>query len=211
MRLVSKLLTAVVTTLSAFSAQATTVPFGVQNDVSSATVASWGFTQCFSATYGQLGLTTQGMLSNCSGDYLMLAARRTGSSVFEVLAAADFADAIFNTGTGNTTHSANGAEWYFSDDWSWGFAGASDSVSRNSCDTAGFGERDRLCWHTHVSYSGGWRAGSFTGLNSDNGWEKVLLVANSGGGNVPEPASLALVGLGLVGASAARRSLKKRA
>ncbi|ALT77216.1 MULTISPECIES: PEP-CTERM sorting domain-containing protein [unclassified Roseateles] len=190
----------------ASAAQASIVPFGVKNDVAAATVTdTWGFTQCFSATYGSNGLSTAGMLSNCKGDYLMMGARRTGSNVFEVLAAANYADVIFNTGTSNTTHKANGVGWYFSTNYSWGFASATDTVSRNSCDTTGTQERDRLCWHTG-SGSGGWRAGSFTNLNSDNGWEKVLLVGNAAqSSNVPEPASLALVGAALMGLALARK------
>lgn len=191
--------------LGASAAQASIVPFGVQNDVAAATVTNtWGFTQCFSATYGASGLTTAGMLSNCQGDYLMMGARRTGSNVFEVLAAANYADVIFNTGISNITHKANGVGWYFSSSWSWGFASATDTVVRNSCDISGAQERDRLCWHT--GGSGGWRAGSFTGLNYDNGWEKVLLVGKAAqSSNVPEPASLALVGAALMGLALARK------
>ena len=187
------------------AAQASTVPFGVQNDVTAATVAGWGFTQCFSATYGTFGLTTAGMLSGCSGDILMMAARRTGSDVFEVLAAANFTDVTFDTGTGNVTHAANGAEWYFNNNYSWGFAGAGDAVSRNECDTNGQNERDRLCWHTLSGFSGGWRAGTFTDLNDDNGWEKVLLVGSAQDNRVPEPATLGLVGFALLGLAAARK------
>lgn len=190
--------------LAPSSAQAATVPVGVQNNVNAATVSGWGFTECFSATYGTLGLTTTGMLSGCQGDTLMLAARRTGSSVFEVLGAASYADVTYNTGTGNVTHSANGIEWYFSNNYSWGFAAGGDTVSRSSCDTNSTNAAQRLCWHTHQGYSGGWRAGSFTGLNSSPDWEKVILVGNAAN-NIPEPASLGLVGVALLGLAAGRK------
>lgn len=190
---------------AAASAGATIVPVGVQNDVTDVTVAGWGFTQCYSATYASSGTALSTLLNGCQGDYLMMAARRVGSTTFEVLAAADLNDVIFNTDFSNVTHLANDVNWYFSTSYSWGFAGLGDTVSRGSCDTDGLSERDRLCWHTFEgNMEGGWRAGSFAYLNSSTDWEKVLLVANRSAA-VPEPMSLTLVGAALLGLAATRR------
>jgi hypothetical protein len=193
-------------------AHAAYIPVGPQNDVLVSTVTSdWGWTECYSATYAtSLGSSAAGALSGCSGDYLMLAARRTNSTVFEVLAAALWDDVLTDTGAANNgvTHTANGSEWYYAEGWSWGFAGLGDAVRKYQCDTNGASERDRLCWHT-IAGVGGWRAGSYTGLNGSTDWEKVILVADAA--PVPEPTTLALLGFGLAGIGFQQRRRKKSA
>ncbi|TCI02911.1 PEP-CTERM sorting domain-containing protein [Corallincola luteus] len=191
---------------SAF-ASAAVIPYGPQNDVAVSTVTNdWGWSECYSATYATpMGTTVDDELANCSGDYLMLAARRTGSDVFEVLAAAGWDDVLTDTGAANNdvTTTANGAEWYYADGWSWGFAGLGDDVNKFECDTAAASERDRLCWHT-LNGVGGYRAGSYLGLNNSTDWEKVILVANAVA--VPAPATALLLGLSLAGLGLRRRN-----
>lgn len=195
---------ATLTAFASFGAQAAFIPVGPQNDVAVATVTNnWGWSVCYSASYATpLGNDASSALSNCSGQYIMLAARQVRSENYEVLAAALWNDVLFNTGASNNgvTHSANGSEWYYAPQWSWGFAGAGDTVNKTQCDTNGLNERDRLCWHTY-DFVGGWRAGAFTNLNDDTLWIKEILVANA----VPEPSLLSLFGLGLVGMALAKR------
>ena len=145
-------------------------PSGPQTGVDESALTGWSV--CWSSDYGTDSsdpanlLTT--VLSNCDGDYLLLAGGPAASTVFDVLAAAPRADVIFDTGYSNTPHTANGSGWYYYDSWSWGFALAGDPIDRDSCDWLdgnyypGTGTNGdlRLCWHTSGGYiNGGWRSG----------------------------------------------------
>lgn len=83
-----------------------------------------------------IGDSAENVLNVCSGDYLMMAGRETGSNSFLSLAAALFSDTIIDTGTTSNTHLANGSNWWFSSNWSWGFTAANDTVTNSQCDTS---------------------------------------------------------------------------
>lgn len=200
---------AVLATLTT-TAQASTFydPFGPQQNVAISTVLSGGWTQCYSGTMSQsIGYNAEAVLSNCSGQYLMMAGRQTGSDNLLLLAETTFADATFNTGSGSqNTHNSNGSDWYFANDWSWGFTLAGAGVSLNQCDTnAG---SDSMCLHT-LNGVGGYRIGNIMGLNSSTAYEKLFFVSNGAITDVPEPATVALVGLGLLGFAVSRRRSAK--
>jgi len=161
---------------TASPARASYYPFGPQTFVDKSQLDGWQL--CFSDLYADDTHSLNGILSQCNGDPLLLAGGPTGSSTLTVLAAAPRADVLFDTGTSNTPHDANGSGWYFNDNWSWGFAKQGDPIERAECDDLDSPNPDlRLCWHTSGMggfLEGGYRAGATTGLNDSVDYTRYI-------------------------------------
>ena len=103
----------------------------------------------------------------------MLACRPTGNPTLTLLAQALRADVLTDTGQDTTTtHNANGSEWYFNADYSWGFADSGESPDKNQCPG---GSPNFLCWHT-VNDDGGYTCGETDGLSGSTSFEKLIFV-----------------------------------
>ena len=154
-------------------------PTGTQLNVPIATILAGGWALGYSDLYAN-PMETAPVLASATGGYLMLAARAVGSNTVLLLGAAPRADVTFDTGHTNTTHLANGVGWYFSSNWSWGFAEGNDAVIRNEADVNGSPNADRrLSWHTGIG-AGGYRIGALTGLNGSTAYERLVFQADGG-------------------------------
>lgn len=210
-----KLLASAIALLSTGAAHAAYLPAGVQTNVTKEQVTEWGWTVCYQDQGSSLR-NIDSVLSGCSGRYMMLADATFGSDSYAILAAAARSDVLLDVGDAQeASHAANGAQWYFSRDWSWGYSELGNTVRRFSCDTnlAGWNDVPRTtgsCWHTDAGMlTNGW------GFNDGNTFRfsqnRYILVADQldAPADVPEPASLAILAAGVAGLVGARRAAKR--
>lgn len=149
---------------------------GIVQNLPVASLSGW--TQCFSAPYGNRNAYSGNMQAACTGSKIMLACRATGSSTLQLAAYANRSEVFLDTGVGgNTVHTANGVDWYYSPNYSMGFVPVGAGVRRNSADILSTFNNQRLSWHTHSWHPQGYRCGA-TRTNSSMTLEKVIFQAN---------------------------------
>lgn len=187
-----------------FSA-ATTVPVGVQNDLSLSALLADGWTIAFQNTYDEDSVPISTVFANATGTHVMLAAKLHNTGTIDVAAAATLAEITTYTAQ-DVTHTANGAEWYYNGS-SMGFVGLGDTILQFQADVSAQNERDRLSWHTSVlgnigDYSTtpdalrfGWRSGNNVDLNYTPEWDRLILTATVSA--VPLPSAVH-AGFGLI-------------
>jgi len=136
-----------------------------------------GWSICASKTYREGGIPIGDVLAACSAENLMLACRQVGDPNFVVAAYAPRADVLFNTPYDtNTSHLAHGAEWYYNEDQSWGFAKGGDTVNKDNCDFSDFNNEYRMCNHmAGGELTDGWSCGTTMYLNNSSDWEFIIL------------------------------------
>ena len=147
---------------------------GIRQNVQAADFAGWDL--CYQAPYNRDRVdTVADVLRRCPGDWLMMACRPVGRPFLTLAAMGSRADVTRDVGDDDAaSHTANGVEWYFSLEASWGFAPARAAVDRGTCDVGGVQPELRMCWHTTDSAMQlGYRCGDNM-LNESNQWEKLL-------------------------------------
>ncbi|MCY1062136.1 hypothetical protein [Nannocystis sp. SCPEA4] len=136
-----------------------------------------GWEVCYQDTFGTAGVSVDMIVTECPKANLMLACRPTGADVFTVLAHAPREAVLQQTEPVlmPAATQANGAIWYFNDDWSWGFALEGEALTLNRCDGYNTNVETRLCWTTVLgTLRDGYRCGASTGLTDDS-WERLVL------------------------------------
>jgi cysteine-rich repeat protein len=143
---------------------------GVQTNLPISELKGW--TECFKSAFNTTHPVSQ-VTAACTGSKMLMGCRTTGNSVLKAAAWAN-TSVVLNVKPNKGTEVSNGAKWYYNPTYSWGFVGANESLSLNSCDTTS--SATRMCIHMgNNNLETGYRCGTSTG--SLSGWERVFYTA----------------------------------
>ena len=99
---------------------------------------SYGWSICYNDTYNIVlnASLLNTILTNCNKSKILMGCRLVNTTSLILSAMGNREDVLFDCGhVTNCTRVANGVAWYYSSDYSWGFAPAGSAVNRISCDT----------------------------------------------------------------------------
>ena len=147
---------------------------GPRANVPVANLIAGGFSICHTETYATI-LNVPQVQQRCPGNTLVIGCRPIDQPARLTVAAMGTRAGLFTPvpGAANAFQVHNGSHWYFSENFSFGFAPLGAAVDRQPCDVGASDPSLRLCWHT--IQAGGWRCGATTGLNASAAWERVVL------------------------------------
>jgi hypothetical protein len=149
---------------------------GIQQNLPEAQLTGW--TLCFSDDYGSFNTPLSTVKQQCDKAKLLIGCKPAGSNTLTLAGMGLKDDVYFDCGTSsNCKHDANGVGFYYSDQWSWGFAPTNSQVVRNSCDVGAGFDNERMCWHTGGgSMNNGYRCGN--NYPFDQSWQRVVYEAD---------------------------------
>jgi hypothetical protein len=139
-----------------------------------------GWSNCYNGSYGQQPSIAE-ILAQCTKPKLLIACRSAGSQTWDLVAMAPREDVLFDCANQiGCTKQSNGVGWYFSDNWSWGFAPGNVAVNRNPCDyDPAEVEPARLCWPTSTGVVlQGFRCGQLIAPPNVGSWERYIFHAD---------------------------------
>jgi hypothetical protein len=155
---------------------------GVQQNVPLTHLVGW--TLCHSGAYDETAPSLTTILQHCDKSKLLLACRGSGAPTLSLVAMAPRHDVLFDCGsTATCTKQSNGVGWYYSTDYSWGFAPGGLAVNRNTCDGNDVTAPElfpelRMCWRTSGgSLDNGFRCGD-NELDFAWYWERLVYEAD---------------------------------
>jgi hypothetical protein len=209
-------------------ANAGVIPFGVQTNVSSATVDQWGWSECYSevASNGGANLSVSTINSSCNGTYTMMGLFNSNNNQYEVLAAGETANVfmdtpgIYSTIVNDGFNKSNGVNWYLYDNpnsiyGAWGFFSENTYVRPTHCDYQDIGNPDKSSLCMHMQDLDGFGDGNpsddyisdvYTffdqGVQTYGGSSNFQVVFLSQ--SIPEPSTLAIFALSLMGLASRR-------
>lgn len=160
-------------------------PAGPTANVPVTTVTSGGWSLCWSGDMAGIDLLTN-ILNSCTGKYIMYAGGLKANANYLLLAAGERSSVFKETGA-NLTTANNGSYWYYRtvSSASMGFAPTA-TIQQSSADVFDRASTLRMSWHTAYcgagKICGGWRVGSFTGLNGSTTYVRAIYQSNGGSG-----------------------------